>query len=246
MRRDILVSRDLPEVGFGHETLAVDFKGDLYDSPEFEAAKDVAAFANAAGGTLIHRAFEDTKRSVLGQYAAISDKEAGDLVQAYDMAIKDPCSPAPVWSYARIEQSDGLVVAINVLPSPGQIIGVKVRADDARAYRGDAYVFPMRVGTQTRYIQPGELPMYMVPQVRMTVVALEAIPRAEWNRICLISLLGPGLRHMPKPDAVIAAIEPERNALRFTNGQSFPISQIRAVWHNGTQWCISVNDVDLG
>jgi hypothetical protein len=253
MRRDILVAGDLPAVGSGHETLAVDLKGDLYDAPEFEPAKDVAAFANAAGGTLIHRAYEDTSRRVLGKYAPMSEKyapmsekEAGKLVQAYDLAIKERCSPSPVWSHARIEYEGGIVVAINVLPSPGQVIGVRVSADEGNAYRGNSYLFPLRVGTQTRYLLPGELPMFMAAEFRMIVVALEAIPQSEWGKICLIQLHSAHGRHLPKTDAGIKAIEPERNALRFNNGQSFPISQIRAVWHNGRQWCISVNEVDLG
>ena len=88
--------------------------------------------------------------------------------------------------------------------------------------------------------------MYMVPEVRMTIVALESIPEKERKRVRLISVQGPGQREMPKDDACILAVEPEKNALRFFNGTSYPLNRVRAVWYNGEQWCISVDSMDLG
>ena len=53
------------------------------------------------------------------------------------------------------------------------------------------------------------------------------------------------LRKLLAPHGVFVAVEPERNALRFDNNTSYPLNRVRAVWHNGTQWCISVDAMDL-
>jgi len=63
MRTMILDPSELPAGGSGYEHLAVDFKGNCPNEASFELAKNVAAFANAAGGTLLHRAYEDSKKS---------------------------------------------------------------------------------------------------------------------------------------------------------------------------------------
>ncbi len=88
--------------------------------------------------------------------------------------------------------------------------------------------------------------MYMVPAVRMTVVALESIPEKERTKVRLIMLHGPHGPRTFKDDARISGIEPAKNALRFDNNTSYPLNRVRAVWNNGTQWCISVDEVDLG
>jgi len=245
MRRMIVAPGELPELGSGHEHQAVDFKSHIPERAAFELAKDVAAFANAAGGCLIHRAHEDRRTKSLGRYESMTSEEAGRVVDAYDQSIKDRCFPAPSWFPAKLDHDGGILVAINVQPFPGQLVGVKVRGDKEDGFGDSAYVFPVRIGTQTRCLQPGELAMYMVPQVRMTVVALEGIPEKDRQRVTLIQHVGSS-RQMPKDDAQIAAVEPEKNALRFSNGVTWPINRIRAVWHNGRQWCISVDEADMG
>jgi hypothetical protein len=212
----------------------------------FELAKDVAAFANAAGGSLLHCAHEDKKRRALGRYSPVTQAETAGIVNAYDFAIRDRCFPGISWSDARIALDHGFVAAINVQPFPGQIVGVKVKGDKADGHGGDAYVFPVRVGTHTRCLTPGELAMYMVPEVRMTIVALEAIPDQERANVTLIQLLGGNANRHVKDGLAIVAIEPERNALRFDNNESYPLNCVRAVWHNGRHWCISVEGTDLG
>ena len=241
----ILDATELPVVGTDHEHLTVDFKSNLPNRASFELAKDVAAFANAAGGTLLHRAHEDGNRRVVGRYEPMTAQEAGLTINAYDQSIRDRCFPPPSWTSSRINRDGGVVVAINVQPFPGQVVGVKINGDSADGHGGAAYVFPVRVGTQTRFLQPGELAMYMVPEVRMTIVALESISEKERQRVCLIRVGALGTRDMPKNDARIVAVEPERNALRFDNNTSYPLNRVRAVWHNGTQWCISVEVTDL-
>jgi len=53
-------------------------------------------------------------------------EEAARVVSAYDLSVGDRCVPAPLWSPARVEHQGGIVVAINVQPFPGQVVGVKV------------------------------------------------------------------------------------------------------------------------
>lgn len=243
MRRVILSADDLPTVGVDSEHLAVDFKSDMPNVPVFELAKDVAAFANAAGGTILHRAHEDRQRRVLGRYEPMSSTEAGSVVAAYDHSIRDRCFPSPAWSPARITHDSGIIVAINVQPFPGQVVGVKVRSDVEDGYGDPAYVFPVRAGTQTRFLQPGELAMYMVPEVRMNVVALESIPEQDRERVRLIRRIR-GERMMPE-DVRLVSVDPERNSVRL-GGASYPLNRVGAVWHNGTQWCVIVNYYDMG
>src|SRR5690349_17817168 len=91
MRRMILGASELPEVGSGHEHLAIDFKAHAPQQAEFELAKDAAAFANAAGGSIVHRAYEDKTRRVLGRYEPMPPEDAGRVIEVYDHAIRDRC-----------------------------------------------------------------------------------------------------------------------------------------------------------
>lgn len=86
--------------------------------------------------------------------------------------------------------------------------------------------------------------MYMVPEVRMTIVALEAIPTAERARVTLIQVLA-NKQCIKNENARILAIEPEKNAVRFQSFGSYPLNRVHAVWHNGRAWCVSVDMHDI-
>ena len=115
MARVILSHEDLPLIASSWETKNVDFKGSVPNvdgDAAFELAKDVAAFANAAGGSLLHCAHEDKKRRALGRYEPVTQAETAGIVRAYDFAIRDRCFPGISWSDARIALDRGFVVAI--------------------------------------------------------------------------------------------------------------------------------------
>src|SRR5947207_14973186 len=91
----IMRPEDLPPVGSAREILALDFKRDLYDlAKPFEMAKDVAAFANASGGSILVGADEDQARHVLASYKPISGEAIAAAQRgAVSGAVRDRCGP---------------------------------------------------------------------------------------------------------------------------------------------------------
>lgn len=115
------------------------------------------------------------------RYKGLAESEAAQLKKAIEEAVRDRCSPHPVVDVApiRVPGTDKLVVAINVPPSLA-LIGVKVMAPPrdkcAAVETGEpAYIFPLRTTTQTVYLEPEQLPMYMTPEVRRVVLLLGRI-----------------------------------------------------------------------
>jgi Putative DNA-binding domain len=168
----------LPSEGAGYETTLIDIKGLDPKSPvggrftyaSSEIAKDVAAFANALGGTILIGAHEDRKRGVLGKYCPLTDEEAKIATKTIDGAILTHCSPRPTHLTTRIKSGGGFVVAVNIFPFIGQLVGYADSNEDGRAFR-----FPCRVGAETSWIRPEQFAMYMIPLVRRTIVLLEGI-----------------------------------------------------------------------
>jgi hypothetical protein len=69
---------------------------------------------------------------------------------------------------------------VNVWPYVGQVIGVAVKCrrehDD---YGDEAYVFPVRVGVDSVYLLPEQLPMFMLPEVRRAAILLRERVKVE-------------------------------------------------------------------
>src|SRR5258706_6441754 len=63
----------------------------------FEYAKDVAAFSNHLGGTLVIGATEDGH---LREYAGLTDDEATAGRQSFSNAVADSCIPRPVVDFS--------------------------------------------------------------------------------------------------------------------------------------------------
>jgi hypothetical protein len=162
----------LPAEGTTVETLSRDFKKLVAKGPtdRAELAKDVAAFANRIGGTILIGAAEDRKRGVLGRYQTMGAVEAAEVRKACSEAVRDFCSPQPLFEPDRIPKDGGFVIALNVRPFPGQAVGVR-RAGDS-----DAYAFPMRTGMDCVFLRPEQLPMLMIPELRRVVALLYTIP----------------------------------------------------------------------
>ncbi len=168
---------DLPSVG-APETTALDFKA-KYDEAgkSFEIAKDVAALANANGGTLLIGAAESRPVATLGGYVPFDEPTAAKIKKDVDLAVIQRCSPAPFISPVSIARPEGgWVVAVNVSAHPTQAVGVKIAGHSADGYGDPAWVFPVRVGTQTDFIPPEVLAMMMVPEIRRKALMLDAIP----------------------------------------------------------------------
>lgn len=175
----ILTEAELPAIGTA-EGATLDFKAKLDPSwTGFWLARQVAAFANSVGGTLLIGAGEDG-RDALKQYLPLTDADAKKVEQAYGDAVRDRCSPQPFFQPARIPKDGSFVVAVNVWPFPGQAIGVRGSLDKAVDRSGsDAYVFPLRSGRNTTEILPEQLPMLMLPELRRVATLLSSVSEAE-------------------------------------------------------------------
>ncbi|GMV16718.1 MAG: hypothetical protein AMXMBFR56_49420 [Polyangiaceae bacterium] len=175
----ILTEAELPAVGTP-EGATLDFKAKLDPNwTNFWLARQVAAFANSVGGTLLIGAGEDG-RDALKQYLPLTQADAEQVERSYGNAVRDRCSPQPYFEPVRIPKDTGFVVAINVWPFPGQAIGVRGSLDRAIDRSGsDAYVFPLRSGRNTTEILPEQLPMLMLPELRRVAVLLAGIRPGE-------------------------------------------------------------------
>jgi predicted HTH transcriptional regulator len=169
----IAAEAQVPAVGT-RETQWLDFKARA-EPDDFEAAKDVAAFANGGGGTLlIGVAGGDSVQKIIG----ISEPEARDTQQLYELAIRDRCRPAPVVSFEVLRVPSGIVLAVNVHPFPGQIVGVKLKKGEAKCGAKptepeDLFYLPLRVGVHTRGIMPEQVPMFTDARIRRISAVLE-------------------------------------------------------------------------
>lgn len=239
---------DLPREGVAHEMARLEFK--LQVDPEelkrpTELAKDVAAFANSVGGTILIGAIRDGER--LAMYRPLGKGESSSAMKAFDRAVRDLCSPAPLVEMFEIERGDGLVLAVNVWAFPGQPVGVAF--DQPTVSSSTAFRFPYRAGAQTKYLQPGQLPMMMLPDVRRIAILLSQIPLADRGSVTLEGMAQNVNGQIPFRKEVCLALDLEdvalRNTVRFTvlsSDQQFtiPVDSIKHVWRSSAnRWIIS-------
>jgi Putative DNA-binding domain len=175
MPKFITLPSELPMPGSKAEKASLDFKA-RPTNDSFENAKDVAAFANASGGTILIGAAATGE--LLATYLPLAGEEASQAQRAVEQAVRDRCRPAPIFEVAQISKDTGIVLAINIWPFPGQPIGVEVKKGDRP--RGDGeklpeglYFFPIRVGSHTKSITPDQLPMFMDARLRRITICLE-------------------------------------------------------------------------
>lgn len=243
----IVREADLPPVeDASRETDVFDCKARYSgDKVPFEIAKDVAAMANRLGGTILVGLSENRKSYVPG-----TKTEMEKLSADADAAIKDRCFPKPVVGREVIAYgAEGFVLAINVEPFIG-IIGVKLlKADKSERpvdkWNGDSYVFPIRSGSQSDYLTPETLPMYMMPEVRRAVILLEAMREAPGLLCC--TTLAKSKSRGPEAGKVTGVL-PDENSFEFSVGTGsgpfmpmrFPLDCIRRVWKDANVWRIDL------
>lgn len=102
----------LPHGGSSYEKASLDLKGTYLDEKTsklktFEMAKDIAAFANGMGGTILVGGYEDTNTGLVGTYKAMSSEEAKTRTRDIDNAVADRCRPRP---YHVVERLPGCQV----------------------------------------------------------------------------------------------------------------------------------------
>lgn len=165
---------DLPNIG-DSESLYLDFKAAPTESA-FEIGKDVAAFANASGGTLLIGAAQEPGGR-LKEFVPIEDIVA--VERSYENAIRDRCRPRPMVTLNAVEcdGSGGQVLAVNVQPFPGQPVGVYIPVKEQKGMKAieDLFHYPIRVNRYTKAILPETLAMYVDARIRRIAILLEPL-----------------------------------------------------------------------
>lgn len=174
----------------------------------YELAKDVVALANAQGGTLLVGAVE--QQGLLLKYLPMAAEEAPKVGRAYEEAVRDRVRPAPVFHIRQLPVEGGVVVAVNVEPFPGQVIGVRLSKEECK--REDVYHFPYRVGTQTRFLTPEQVPMFVDGKLRRVAILLEQAKGARVNVRLSVAVNGGAY----SPTATISRVDVMTNTLELS------------------------------
>lgn len=240
---------ELPSPGTSREELLLDVKVTYDVAKKFEMGKDVAAFANASGGAILIGAYEDAAKLI--QYKPLTSSDARSIRQAFEEAIRDRCTPLPRVVPTQIPYLTGEVLAINVWPFPGQMVGVCREGNKKVASNG--FVFPVRTATQTDFLLPEQLPMFMLPDIRRIAILLDAIPVAEWKKVKIHASTGPFPQNsVPgEMEASIISFDLLSNniSIKTTTRSgimefSFPLDAIKSVWKNAKGiWCIAIKGI---
>jgi hypothetical protein len=228
-----------PHIGSARETETLDFK---YRQKRLEdgttnlvdIAISVAAFANRRGGNLLYGASQGGDEPLAG-FAPLTPADVNAAHEACDRAIQSRCDPAPRWSATTIPIDGGSLLAIHVEPHTSALVAARVPVDKAKGHGGDAYVFPLRVGTQTNYLAANQLPMHMDPKVRRTLLLLSRINRGE--QVALV----PRAQGRFFFDTLVA-VEEDQNVLVLM-GRRVPIDYIESIWFVPPRWHIALPDL---
>lgn len=216
-----------------------------------ELAKDVAAFANASGGTIVFGATESDHR--LARYEGNDAAAAAKLCDTLHDVVHKRLRPPPVVVPRAIELDGTCVVALNVYPYVGQAVGVRVKqtecGDAEHTKNVDAYLFPVRVGEDTIWLNPEQTAMLMIPEVRRAVSMLRQIKENEWVHV---EYRPRGVLYAKSGIHTIDAVDELRNAVRLvgqaadgTQGRTVPVDAISCVYFDegfsaGGRWVIVV------
>lgn len=198
-------------------------------------------FANAAGGTILVGAVEGKAHDLLGRYQAFPEEEAGAFKREVEDSIRSLCRPPPRVDVIPLVVDAGFVVAINVHPYPGQLVGVQVKAaaTSSQGYAGDAFVFPRRVGSQCEYIPADIVPMFVDARTRRIAILLGGVPLGTTLRVHYVE------PHRSTPTYLFRGLDELRNAVTLGQpGQkdvTLPIEGVESVWQAGEQWHVAIN-----
>ncbi len=118
-------------------------QGAREEETHFHVAKDVAAFANHLGGSIVLGALESGGvPDSVPTHDAGAGEAAGD---AHSQAVRDRCRPAPVFTFQRYSSDGGIVLVINVEPSIDGLVSVGCRRSRRRR-AGGTWRGPSRCG----------------------------------------------------------------------------------------------------
>jgi len=250
---------DLPLKGT-RESPMLDFKGKLdrakgnTTNPDyFELAKDVASMASMYGGALLIGA---EGGSQLVKYSALSEADANEACEAYQVAARDRCIPVPLVAPEKIPHEGGFIVAVNIFPILDRVVAVWVKPIDPDAFGSPprAYVFPVRLSTHAIPFTPERLPMLLNPAIRRIAILLESIPEDAREKVTFnwVSWVDERQRghvgavdlRMTKADLESNVLCVEQNAGGAQRAARVPLDDVQAVWeHADGRWSVRVSGV---
>jgi hypothetical protein len=198
----ILSAEDLPREGdpTADEHAVLEFKREQSPSAHAEMAKDIAAFANAFGGTIL---IGTTREQGAIRHRGITGAVAQELKESYEQVAKDWCRPTPALRPVLIPLRDAtsFVVAVNVEAHVAGAVGAYVAANGPGGQSrrlAHARVFPRRAASHTEFLQPEELPMLFDPRTRTIAIKLLRLTPADRKTMRLF-VSPPTPVHLPYP-----------------------------------------------
>lgn len=216
------------------EGMSLEFKVTYDPTARAEMAKDVALLANMLGGLLLIGA-KETGTGV--EYSGLPPDLARKLHDTFDQAVRDFCSPRPIFAVHEIVHPDDslcVVLALLVEPYPDQPVGAA--APDGSGKPSNAWRFPVRVGSHTKYLQAEQLMLWTNPATRRTAILLSAIPLG--SKVSVGCETGHALNVRPCTfDAVLHTWSLEQNFVELRPAAGVPIfrtplEDVAAVWQS--------------
>jgi len=174
----------------------------------FEMVKDVCAFANHLGGTIVVGAQEHTgeRKGQIAAFVPLVKPTPGELVKEVDRVIRLYCLPVPIANAVIVEldatqvkavlgreAGSATIVAINVEPALDTPVGCLACVEHSRACsRGggqacdcagnavpDAWRFPIRAIEGTDLLRPDQIARRMNVIERRALLQLHAVQDEE-------------------------------------------------------------------
>lgn len=194
-----------------------------------ELAKDIAAFANAFGGTILLGG-QERAAGELERFDALTAEEVNEAELAYVHAGEAQCFPRVAVDVVRLRADDGVVLAVNVEPKLDTVVGFRPSGIQY------AYAFPVRRDKTTKFLNPEQIASNMLPQVRRTLMLLRQIPPES------VVLLEPTVTHSgglyPQIQrGNVADVDEETNSFRL--GMShYAIDRVESIYRQAAQWTV--------
>ena len=178
----------------GDEATILDFKREQSPSVHAEMAKDIAAFANAFGGSILIGVVRENGKTV---HRGIPGDVAQSLKESYEQVAKDWCRPTPSVRPVIIQLgADLFVVAVNIEAYVHGAVGAFIAPRGERLPH--ARIYPRREASHTKFLEPEELPMLFNPHDRIIAIRLLRLTKQERAAIRLmVAPPPPNLMHFP-------------------------------------------------
>ena len=223
----------------------------------YDIAKDIVAFASAAGGTVVVGADE-----IAGRVSGATRRRKSGGARPRDRGEPfRPCLPWPLYQekVLTLSREDGArvlpgtsnassvldLLRVNVGPDVRGPIGVRPKNDKGNPIQ-NAYSFPVRVGEQTDWLRPDQLAMWMNSHERRVAVllrkALGSSVRAHYRR-------GSNQQMSYTRDLVLQDLDEGQSQMTLRDPTrsdvlaNIPLAFVVAVWRDAgdSRWEIAVN-----